>query len=94
LHYAAISRSIEYDKKLWLVPFWLDQQALRRLRPVRLIRLDSLLYEPDQSLLADFVLNETLPKFLFDPELSGTPEKKFEVVESPDIWFEYQSEEK
>jgi hypothetical protein len=86
--------TIEYDNKIWLVPLWLEQPALKRKRPVRLVRLDSLPHEkngthPD----VDFVLNGKLPRHFFDQNVSDKQATLFEVVESPDIWFAYQTEE-
>src|SRR5581483_11902391 len=74
--------TIEHDKKLWLVPVWLDMPALRRKRPQRAIRLDSLPYEKGSDHpKADFVLNETLPKSLFDPSPWDKQETRFEVMD-------------
>jgi hypothetical protein len=86
--------TIEYDNKLWLVPLWLVEPSSQLRKPVRLVRLDCLEYEQNGSQPAvDFRLNEILPKYLFDQTISDRQESRFEVVESPGIWFEHQSEE-
>jgi hypothetical protein len=86
--------TIENDKKLWLVPFWSDLPGQKLTRPGRLIRIDSLSYQKNQTHPnVAFVLNEILPKSLFDPTFSEKQKTQFEVVELPDIWFERQIEE-
>jgi hypothetical protein len=88
--------TIEHDAKLWLVPYWLDQRALRRTRPNRLIRLDLLPHRRSQSPHYDFVLDTTMPTALFRAKpLQDVQEAKgFEVLELPDLWFELLDEDK
>jgi hypothetical protein len=79
--------TIKHDKKLWLVPFWLDQPALKLTRPARLIRLDSLSHFDSSGPTWDFVLNGSMPRALFETRPLKQEVSGFEVVELPDIWL-------
>ena len=80
--------TIEHDKKLWLVPFWIDQLGLKQTRPARLIRLDSLPHQAVSGSKWDYVLNTPMPREIFETQPLKQEALGFEVLELPDIWFE------
>jgi hypothetical protein len=78
---------IEHDKKLWLVPQWLDVPAQGVSKPARIIRMDTLSHQKcaPSNQFADYVLNVPVPKALLNLE---TPKQRidgFEVQEIPEI---------
>ncbi len=85
-----VAKTIRYEGGLWIVLSWSQQQADGLIMPTRIIRIDKL---PHQEMAAgnhygvDFVLNDPLPKGLFDRQIAIPQEfeGKFDVVEQPDI---------
>lgn len=78
--------TIEHEGALWLVPEWLEAPDLKVRKPVRIIRLSGLEYQQFQNPHpADFLLNDPIPKDVFEgraPSVEGGP---FLVVEAPEI---------
>jgi hypothetical protein len=78
--------AIEYDNKLWLVPNWLDIPAQGVTKPARIIRFDSLRHQKTPGPNgADFVINDPIPKELFDARTPRQAIPGFEFVEMPEI---------
>jgi hypothetical protein len=80
--------TIEWQGKNWLVPQWLEAPQLGYSIPARIICLD---YLPHQKTaggnFGDFVLNQPLPKAMFEGPLPKTPTALPAVIERPDIRF-------
>jgi len=76
--------TIEWQGKFWLVPEWIENHSTGKMRPVRIICLDSLphrvlpLGAPDH-----FALDIPIPKCVFDGKIPQ--ETPFEIVENPAI---------
>ncbi len=85
-----VAKTMRYEGGLWIVLSWSQQQAVGLIMPTRIIRIDKL---PRQEMAAgnhygvDFVLNDPLPKGLFDRQIPipRELEGKFDIVEQPDI---------
>ncbi len=85
-----VAKTIRYEGGLWIVLSWSQQQADGLIMPTRIIRIDKL---PHQKMAAgnhygvDFILNDPLPKGLFDGQIPipHELEGKFDIVEQPDI---------
>jgi hypothetical protein len=78
---------IEHDRKLWLVPHWLDVPAQGVSKPARIIRMDILPHQknPPNSPYGDYVLNVPIPKALLNPQTPKRTIAGFEVQELPEI---------
>jgi hypothetical protein len=77
---------IEHEGDLWLVPTWLENKDEGWMTPARIVRLTGLQFQTtaEGSWMGDYVLNEPIPKSLFEgrPPEQG---EKYVVVERPDI---------
>lgn len=77
---------IEHEGKLWLVPFWLDNLALGYTTPARIVRFDN---RPHQDLrhtdFGCYLINDPLPRALFEAPTPQPPIAGFEYHELPDI---------
>jgi hypothetical protein len=78
---------IEHDKKLWLVPQWLDSPAEGVSRPARIIRMDTLPHQKNLpgSPYGDYVLNEPVPTELLNLQTPKQPIDGFEFQEMPEL---------
>ncbi len=80
--------AIEHGGRIWLVPHWLESSTLAATKPSRLIPLDILQHQslpPGNAYGADYILNDPMPKQLFDETVPPQLAKLFQVVEGPDI---------
>ena len=80
--------TIEYEGGLWLVPAWSEPQADGLIYPNRIIRIDKLRHQKmtlGNLYGADYVLNDPLPKGLFESQIPKELEGKFDVRERPNI---------
>jgi hypothetical protein len=80
-----LTDTIEHDGKLWLVPHWLDTIDGRWTSPARIIRIDLLRHSRFGA--SEYLLNDPLPKELFDERSPKEPIAGYEVVELPEIQF-------
>ena len=78
---------IAHEGKLWLVPHWLDVPGQGLTRPVRLIRFDQLAHQRSQGAKdgIEYVVNEPIPKALFDIRTPKITAPRFEVVDLPEL---------
>lgn len=78
--------TIKWQGKFWLVPSWLENLSTGRMRPLRIIALDSFGYRilPQGSPEA-FAIDTQVPKCVFDGQ--SPPGTTFEIVESPEVEF-------
>ena len=76
--------TIEYQGRFWLVPSWTENHTTGKMKPDRIICLNSL---PHQILPLgapeNFALDVPIPKCVFDGEIP--PGTTFEIVENPEI---------
>jgi hypothetical protein len=80
---------IEHDGEFWLVPEWLDNQVRRLTKPLRIVSLRTL---PHQRIAGkdhppDFVVNDPVPKYVFDGRTPPQEADKYVVVEGPEIYI-------
>lgn len=84
---------IEHDGKLWLVPYWLQHQTTKMLKPVRLIWLEALPHQviDPPALGADFAVNSPIPEDVVEGRVQGQNAidgTLFVTVEGPDFTVE------
>ncbi len=78
--------TIEHEGKFWLVPGWLDRRDEGWSTPERIILLDVLPHKQIASgNPADFVVEYSIPKTVFDGQIPPQSEYRFVVIERPDI---------
>jgi len=80
--------TIRYEGGLWIVLTWSKSQTEELVMPTRIIRIDTLRHQTmvaGNHYGADFVLNEPLPKGLFEDQIPAELVGKYDVVERPDI---------
>jgi hypothetical protein len=85
LHVVHYGDVIEYDGHFWLVPEWRDNRALGVTMPARIIALASLSYQKTGNLPPQFVVNDPIPKCVFDGQIPPEQAHKYIVVERPEI---------
>jgi len=83
--------TIRYEDKIWLAPVWFDQIALKRKQPLLIVRIDRLPHQNWDD--ADYVLNTTMPRWIFWDGIRPLPKTDLEVQVRPDIWFDYSNTE-
>src|ERR1700723_3264895 len=78
--------TIEYDKKLWLVPEWLDVPAQGVSKPRRIIRMDLLRFQKmtNTAYHLDYILNDYMPKAVLDGRAPAELAARYEIVELPE----------
>jgi len=75
--------TIEYEGKYWLVPEWLESPQEGLTMPKRIILLETLQHQKNiGGAISDFVLNDGIPKAVFDGEQAGGI---YIIIENPDI---------
>jgi hypothetical protein len=84
--------TIEFEGKYWLVPEWLENATTGKMQPLRIICLDLLPHQ--KTSLVDFVLNDPIPKCVFDGEIPVETTLNFQIVESPQIWVDIPKQSK
>lgn len=79
--------TIEYEGHLWLVPQWIDGNPTKGYsKPVRIIRLTSLSYSQGIAGISDYVLNDPIPKSVWQQGVVPQELKiLYIVIENPDI---------
>lgn len=77
---------ISFENKLWLVPHWLEVPQEGCSLPARIVRFDTLRYQPVNGFGgADYLLNDPVPKSLLERESPKEPLEAYEYVELPEI---------
>ena len=77
--------TIEYENELWLVPEWIDGIPTKKSsRPVRIIQIT---YLPKSGPFgeADYLLENPLPKGVFEGHVPPELKNVYVVIENPDI---------
>lgn len=80
----SIADTIEHEGKLWLVPEWLEATEEGWRTPARIILMEDLKQQPaPKGYPADFLLNEPIPKSVFD----GQTTDGYTVVDRPGMRY-------
>jgi len=87
--------AVEYQGAIWLVPKWLPCPDEGYAKPERMIRLDQFRYQRlDPPVVgegplagADFVINDSIPRELFEGPLTPQLIDRFSVLDKPDAKF-------
>jgi hypothetical protein len=78
--------TIEYEGKLWLVPYWLDNPSKGTSRPGRIVCLSLLEHDVgDGPHGISYTLRQPMPKFVVDGQTPPEAAGKFVIVENPPI---------
>jgi uncharacterized protein YodC (DUF2158 family) len=77
---------IEHEGQFWLVPEWYDNQAQGVTMPARIISLATLPHQRGQG-SPEFVVNDPIPKYVFDGHIPPEQAHKYVVQEQPWIRF-------
>lgn len=70
---------------IWLVPQWLNNHATGKSKPARIIGLDFFPHQKMEFLGCQYLLNQPMPRAVFDGRESPTIGNIRVVVENPDI---------
>ena len=85
--------TIELDDNFWLVPEWRENTDTGKMKAARIILLSSLPHQKaDAGIFGDFVLNEPIPKCVFDGITPSQTKLDFHIVENPEIWVDIPDE--
>jgi hypothetical protein len=77
--------TVEYEGGLWLVPAWIDNMPSKGYSmPVRIIRVPAL-QPAGQSVSADYVLANPLPKGVYEGNVPTELENVYVVIDRPNI---------
>jgi hypothetical protein len=78
--------TIEYQGRFWLVPAWLDRRSAGWTRPLRIVWLATGQHKRTKvNDQADFLVEEPIPKAVFDGRIPSQLTGKVAVIEAPDI---------
>jgi len=84
-HTRTLMHVIEYRDEFWLVPEWLDNQTQKLTRPLRIVSLRTIPHQRLPGQIPEFVVNDPVPKYVFDGQIPPQEASKYVVVEDPDI---------
>jgi hypothetical protein len=76
---------IEHDGGFWLVPEWLDMPAQGVTMPRRIIPLARVSHQRNDGIDPEFVVNDPIPKSVFDGLAQSQIADKYGVQELPEI---------
>jgi hypothetical protein len=76
---------IEHEGQFWLVPEWLENPIQRLRRPMRIVSLSRLPHQRMRNADPEFVVNDAIPKSVFDGQIPPGQAETYLVVELPDI---------
>jgi hypothetical protein len=87
--------AVEYQDAIWLVPKWLPCSDAEYAKPERMIRLDQFRYQRIDPPVAgegplaeaDFVIDDPIPRALFEAPLTPQLASRFSVLDRPDATF-------
>jgi hypothetical protein len=80
--------TIEYEDGLWLVPEWIDGIPSKGYsKPARIIQI-TYLASPGPPGMADYLLQNPLPKGVFEGHVPSELKNVYVVIENPDIVVE------
>lgn len=76
---------IEHEGQLWLVPEWFDYHAEGITMPVRIVSLSNIPHERTTARGMEVVVSFPLPAAVFAGKLKEDLERKYTIVEKPNI---------
>jgi hypothetical protein len=80
--------TIAYQNGFWLVPDWLVSPDKKHMRPLRIISLATIPHEGNpEGPSPQFVISYSIPKSLFRGMIPKGEEKRYVIVENPQIIF-------
>jgi hypothetical protein len=82
---AGVFDTIEYEGKLWLVPYWIDEPDSDTLSPLRLICLDGLPMQPPNTQKGPRDYSQVLTQSLDKDTLAGGTAQGIVVRERPEM---------
>ena len=85
-HYVAGMDVIEFKGQFWLVPEWLENSSLRVRIPARIVSLASIRHSRSSG-NPEFVVEDPIPKLVFDGLIQSPEARGFVVQERPEIQF-------
>jgi len=78
--------TIEHEGAKWLVPRWLEAPSEGWKKPQRIICLDPLPHQKLQGAFpAEYLLNDPMPRSVFEGRPRQQGERAYVVIEEPDI---------
>jgi hypothetical protein len=80
-----------HEDKLWLVPYWRDNQEAGYSTPERMVLLETLPHTKSDGKDYDFLLELPVPKAVFDGLPYVQKEVLYVVKEDPGILFPYKA---
>ncbi len=80
-----LTTTISYEGKLWLVPEWLENPKEGWSAPARIVCMDGLAYQSVEGADYQYVLNNPIPRLVYDGQVHWYKGRKYVVVEQPDI---------
>ena len=81
--------TIEHEGHLWLVPEWIDGSPSKGFsKPALIIQITYLATKTDSLPNVDYMLQNPLPKGIWNGEISPESEKMYVVIKNPDIVVE------
>lgn len=75
---------IEFEGKAWLVPEWLDSPDAKVTMPARIVLLDSLKHSRGEA-SPQVVVDDPIPKSIFDGRAPPAIKARYVVIERPDL---------
>ena len=82
IYYADV---IDYEGKFWLVPQWIDMPAQKSTTPLRIVSLETMKYHHLPGRKPEFVVQNPVPRYVFDGQIPSEKAAEYIVIESPDI---------
>jgi hypothetical protein len=76
---------IEYQKKFWLVPYWLDNPIEKVTKPLRIVSLETLRHSRADGRDPEFVVEFPVPSYVFEGRTPPAEADKYVVIENPDV---------
>ena len=77
---------IEDADDFWLVPEWLESPDGKTRRPARIVSLATLPHQRGKD-SPEFVVDDPVPKYVFDGRIPPQEASKYIVIEAPEILF-------
>lgn len=77
--------AIEYQGGVWLVSKWLKDEVTGRMKPERIIRIDTLKHQRSNFAGASIVLSQPLPEDVLSGASTLVGGQQFDVIEAPEI---------
>lgn len=84
---AILCDTISHEGEFWIVPRWLIDPTKGVEYPERIIRLASIPHQKSDGKRYDFLLNDPMPKAVFDGQPNAQSGIEYDVRERPPLSF-------